>query len=295
MKSDPIAKKRTVVTTVPEECENASVAWSPDGAKAVLWFPSREGEGEMPRPRLREITIATGDAQPVEIPSMGSLSEIAYDPRGALIALTETEIPEKELATGQAVFDGSTFAIPREMDGLPILVHAWRRESAGWKRFETKVSDTGWDLATGVRALAVAGTLGVRSGEVLDQSLDGENVRDKALNARLDAAAGAVADDEFTSWTVAKTPLSRDPVYVLQEETEFVIPLATIVFGDAGKLVKAPDLGIPGADPVAIQLQGPWMLVTRLNEGSAPHLYDLRTRTLAWRSDTAHVTTFWPE
>ena len=45
VKSDPLAKTRTVITTVPEECPNATVSWSPDGAKAVLWFPSREAEG----------------------------------------------------------------------------------------------------------------------------------------------------------------------------------------------------------------------------------------------------------
>lgn len=295
VKGDPIAKTRTVIVTVPEECPNASVAWSPDDARAVLWFPSREPEGVTPRPRLREVTFATGAAEQLDVPSAGALADIAYDPRGALVALTESEIPEKEIESGKATFAGQTYAIPDEMDGLPVLVHAWVRETKGWKRFETKVSDTGWDLATGVRALDVAKTLGARSSETLEAFVAGDPVKDAALEKKLDAAAGPAADDEFSSWYVLDRTLTPVPVYVLAEETEFSILLATIFLAEGETLTRLPGLGIAAADPVTVQLRGNWMLVTRLNEGTAPHLYDLRTRTLAWKSDGAHVTTFWPK
>jgi hypothetical protein len=75
------------------------------------------------------------------------------------------------VTSGAESFDLSTIS-----EGLPVLVHAYRRVGGEWKRAETKLSTTGWDYAMGVKALETFARLGPRSVELASALVQGEPV-----------------------------------------------------------------------------------------------------------------------
>ena len=293
LKLDPVAKTETVVASVDAPCEEMNVSWSHDGARAILWVPVTYA-GDKPRPaRAWEVAIGGGAPKPLDLPT--GLEDLGYDATGAIVALVAEELTDQEMRSGTLVRDGKTYRLEEGQEGLPILVHARRRENGKWKTVESKLSDTGWDLAMGIDALDASRGLGPTSDRMLytrGNSDIAKQIEDDALAAKLKSAV-PFADDEFAVWTVAGTP--HGPVYLLEECFEVACAFRRIAFPAGDSFTPAPGFAFSDQEPFEAFLRGPWLLAVT-PDGTNAHLWDLRTRSLAWRDADGALSAavFWP-
>lgn len=304
---DPVAKKRVELAAFPGTCVGARVAWSVDVTKAVVWFdPQRvQSAGYMSqtstppafadeevdaaaKPRWFFVDLKTGKVEPLTMPNVEKteLREVGISKSSDVVALLEEALPEG--ATGEINSGDQTFDLDSIDEGLPVLVHAYKREGATWKRFETKLSTTGWDYGLGVRELEAARTFGPKSVDLLDSHIDGDEV-DAATATSLKklAPAKAKTEDDGT-WISVKVGTGK--VNVWQVTGEFAHTAGLIVNGDA----LLPELGFTDGDLVALQISGNFLLVTKSDVGTHPRLYSLPDGKRAFGSDTARGVTFWP-
>lgn len=279
------------LAAIPGTCETMHTAWSPDASKGLVW--ADDGE----QSQVYEVTFGDGKATPRPAAPAGDLRDVGYDGNGALLALTLEPIADEQRKKGFVEVDGKKLEIPREMDGIAVVAHAWRFDGAAWKRIEAKVSDDAWDLATGVRALTAHEQLGPRSWMVLDEPPEGEPLdaqKEGELVKKLDAACAPGRDaEESTEWV--RLPSSgATRAFVLQEAMDFVVVQPRLCFLEGATATAAADLGIDENESISVQTRGNWALITT-SAGDHPHLYDLAARKRVWASEMMEEVVFWPQ
>lgn len=305
---DPVAGTKVVLASFPGSCLGARVAFSPDASKAVVWFDplhvlvsgyssqvsSKPGYSEEKPDEhgvMRAFVVSTRRPQvePLPLPALPgkTLQELGIDGSGAVISLLEEAVPEDAkgiITSGEEKFDLSAID-----EGLPVLVHAYRREGAEWKRFETRLSTTGWDYGLGVKELEAQHKLGRSSEQLLASMAQGDVVdgEDLAALAKL-SPKGAGADDG--QWIFLGA--GGVPLYVWEVSGEFAHTTGLIARG--APPVVLPKLGFTDGDLVAIRTSGPFVSIATSDVGTHPRLYELPAGKLLFSSDTARAATFWP-
>ncbi len=293
LKIDPVTKTETLLASIDEVCDEIHVSWSHDLSRALLWMPMSYATDKPVPAKAWEMTIGKPDSKEMDLPK--GIEEAGFDASGAIVALVAEELNDAEMKSGKIVRAGKTYQLEEGAEGLPILVHAFKREGSAWKISETKLSDTGWDLATGVGALDASRALGPRTSTILftlgDAGFDA--IEDTALLEKLRAAA-PFDDEEFASWTQSKT--EHGPVYFLEECFEISCAFRRVVFRSGDTFTAAPGFAFTDSEPFEAFVRGPWLLAVT-PDGTKPHLWDLRTRTLAWESKedgSLFGVVFWP-
>ncbi|MFZ5440552.1 MAG: hypothetical protein ACOZQL_11125 [Myxococcota bacterium] len=305
---DPVGGHQVVLASFPGSCVGARVSWSPDASKAILWFDPRrvqtagyasqvsskpgypdETVDEQATPRAFVVPTRRPQVEPLPLPQLGALTlqELGLDATGAVFALLEEAISEEDTQKGKVRSGEQTFDLTTITEGLPVLVHAYRREGATWKRTETKLSTTGWDYGLGVRELETFGKLGPRSVELTTAHAQGDSVEGdeaKALMALL--PKGVTTDDG--EWIFLGVGGARVNVWEVTGEFAYTTGLVAL----KGK--PLPQLGFTDGDLVALRTSGPFLLVSGADVGTHPRLYELPSGKLVFSSDTARATTFWP-
>lgn len=304
---DPLAKKRVVLATFPGSCVGVRVAWSADASKAIVWFDPRlvestgyssstssppgypdEKVDETAKPRFFLVDTRTGKTEPLTMPEVkdASLGDLGLTARGEVVALLEESIPEG--TTGTVKSGTETLDLATITEGIPVIVHAWRREGADWKRFETRLSSTGWDYGQGVRELEAERTLGPRSVELLASHAQGDSAEGDELAALKKHAPQKAKTADDGSWIFLGAGGTR--VFVWEISGEFAHTTGLVVVNDA----KLPELGFTDGDLVAIRSSASFLLISNSHSGTHPRLYELPAGKLAYRSDVARGVTFWP-
>lgn len=305
---DPAAGTTVVLARLPGTCVGARVGWSPDASKAVVWFdpthvqragyssqvssksgyPDEVPDGKAP---LRAFVVSTRKPRvgPLPIPAMPghTLQALGVDGSGAVISLFEEAVPEE--AKGVITSGDQNFDLTTITEGLPVLVHAFRREGAEWKKFETKLSTTGWDYALGVKELEAQHKLGPASEDLSRSMAQGDAVDDEPLPA-LGKLAPRGAGAEDGQWIFVGAGGAR--LYVWEISGEFAHTTGLVALGSPPAVL--PKLGFTDGDLVAIRTSGPFVLITGSDVGTHPRLYQLPEGRLLFSSDTARATTFWP-
>ncbi|HEX8434817.1 hypothetical protein [Archangium sp.] len=321
LRVDPASQKRAPVAILEGDCKGVRIAWSPDLRKALVWFDPATVQSagyfsadaspagypdEEPTPgarhRLYEVTPASGEVRSVPFPSAdGEVRDLGYDAQGLLARALEP-LSEEQQAQGSIVVDGKelTFDLA-EQEGLPALAYAYRFGAEGqWKRVEVKTTSDGADVSLGISALEIAPE-GPTSTASLESHLHngGEEPTAEQLSRLLAFVPPPLVEKVKTevseggdSWTRGTT--SAGAFYVWQVTGDFTHTTGHLVFESGEQLVPAKDLGFTDGDLVSFNTQGPFLLAASERVGAHPRLYDLRTRKLVFRSDTARAVTFWP-
>jgi hypothetical protein len=308
---DPVAKRREVLAAIEGPCEGALVAFQKGGPKALFRFDpyavysSSYGAPGLPKtgfpeekpiegmkPRLYEVDGATGKVQALPEPAPGQLEDFGYNPKGEAIALTgETSDPKivKEGGKEFLEFEGKKYPVNEGGEGLPQIVHAFRLNGTSWELIETKASNSGADYSIGVRALDASSDLAERTPDLLTPHTGGDEIKQPALLAKLTAILPAEDRDVWVSLTDAAAP-----VYVYQVSGEFIYSTGVVRFQDGESLVAPAELGYTQADFIAALSRGDYLLIAASRIGAHPRLYNVKTRELVYKSDTARAAAFWP-
>lgn len=251
-------------------------------------------------PRLYEVKISSGEVRAISLPSVeGELRDIGY--KGAdLVALSIKSLSPEE-ADGSVAVDGQTISIP-EGEGMPALAYAYRLDADGkFNRVEVKGTHEGAGMSEGIGALEAASGLGPRSTELLGSQLrnEGPKVTDEQIAKLTPLVPAPLAETvnesgmpDDASWARGVTPAGS--FYVWQVMGDTVHTTGHLVFEREGQLSPVKELGFTDGDVISVTSQGPFVLLSAASVGSHPRLYDLRTGKLAFRSDRARATTFWP-
>lgn len=303
---EPVAGTMVVLATFPGACVGARVAWSPDASKAVVWFdpehvqssgystqvsskPGYPDETVDPKASRRAFVVSTLEPQvePLLLPAFPkqALRDLGVDATGAVLALLEEELPDG--ATGVIESNGEKFDLGTITEGIPVLVHAYRRDGAKWVRAETKLSSTGWDYGNGVRELDAHQKLGPRSDDLAASHAQGDTAEGEVLKD-LAALAPKGAGEDDGSWIFLGAGGTR--FYVWEVTGEFAHTTGLVVNGKAA----LPKLGFTDGDLVAIRTSGAHVLISAANVGTHPRLYAMPEGTLVFSSDTARAASFWP-
>jgi hypothetical protein len=301
---EPVSGTKLVLASFPGTCVGARVSFSPDASKAVVWFdpkyvknagyssrvsskPGFPDETVDEKAIARAFVVSTRKPQqePLSFPSVpkAELRELGVDAKGAVLALLEEALPED--ARGVIESGGEKFDLSTLSEGIPVLVHAYRRDGAQWTRIETKLSTTGWDYGLGVQELEAFRALGPRSVNLTAPHAQGD-AADLASLATL-APKGASADDG--SWIFVGAGGAR--LYVWEITGEFAYTTGLLAGVDGKPL---PKLGFTDGDLVAIRTSGPHVLISASNVGTHPRVYEYPAAKVIFSSDTARAVTFWP-
>lgn len=308
---EPESGKATALATLPGSCVGARVSWSPDAAKALVWFdphhvqtaayssstsskPGYEDEhaDEQAKPRLFAVDVRTGkvDALPLPaVPERQSLDEVGLGPDGAPLAFLEELLPDDVQEKGSVTVDGQVFDLTAFEEGLPALAHAMKFADGKWTKAETKATTTGWDYAMGVQALDAFGGLGPRSVELSSGHVQGDAAEPKEV-AALKKLAPKKAGPEDGDWVFVGAGGAR--VYVWEITAEFAYTTGLVAAGTPPQVL--PKLGFTDGDLVSVRTSGKYLLVTGSGTGTHPRLYELPEGKLVFSSDTARAVTFWP-
>lgn len=303
---DPVAGKRVVLTSFPGSCVGARLAWTADASQAVVWFDPHlvqsagyfsqtstppgypdETVDEAAKPRWFLVAPRTGKTEAFTVAEVknAELMELGLTAKGEVLALFTESIAEgaKRVTVGSETFDVTTIE-----EGIPVLVHAYRREGAEWKRVETKLSSDGWDYALGVAALDAFRTLGPRSTQLLESHAQGDSAEGEVLTALKKHAPKKAKSEDDGHWIFLGAGGTR--VYVWEVSGEFVHTTGLVVANDQ----PLAELGFTDGDLVALRSSGAHLLISNSNVGTHPRLYELPSGKLVYRSDTARAVTFWP-
>jgi hypothetical protein len=322
LRVDPVASKRAVVASLEGDCKGARVSWSPDLARALVWFdPANvlsagyysqdaspagwpdESPTKGAHSRLYEVTLASGEVRPVPFPPEdGEVRDIGYDAKG-LLARSLQPLTDEQQLQGSVIIDDQELSFDTEAEGLPALAFGYRLDAQGkWKRVEVKTTSDGSDLSPGLAALELAAQ-GPDSLSLLASqptSALGEPTPEQVTRLRPFVPAPLVEkvkaegmpEDSGLGWFRGTTEAGAFYVWQVTGDTSHTT--GHLVFEHGERLSPAKDLGFTDGDMVSVELSGPFLLVASQRVGSHPRLYDLRTRALAFRSDTARAVTFWP-
>jgi hypothetical protein len=320
LRVDPASQKRAPVATLEGDCKGARIAWSPDLRKALVWFDPATVQSagyysseaspagypdEEPTPgarhRLYEVTPASGEVRSVPFPSAdGEVRDIGYDARGLLARALEP-LSEEQQARGSVVVDGKELTFDPELEGLPALAYAYRLGADGqWKRVEAKATSDGADVSLGISALDTSPQGPLSTASLESHLAGGEEPTPEQLSRLLPFVPPPLVEklkaeglpEGGESWTRGTT--SAGAFYVWQVTGDFTHTTGHLVFEGGEQLVPVKDAGFTDGDLVSLNTQGPFLLVASERVGTHPRLYDLRTRALVFRSDTARAVTFWP-
>lgn len=305
---DPVAGTKVVLASFPGSCVGARVAFSPDAAKAVVWFdpglvqssgysstlsskPGYPDETPDEKATRRAFVVSTRrpKVEPLPLPSVPgqTLQDLGVDATGAVVALLEEAVPEDAkgvITSGAQKFDLSTIT-----EGLPVLVHAYRREGTEWRKFETKLSTTGWDYGLGVKELEASNKLGPSSEDLLTSRGQGDSVEGEVLPQLAKLAPKGAKEDDGT-WIFFGAGGAR--FYVWEISGEFAHTTGLVASGSPPAVL--PKLGFTDGDLVAIRTSGPYVLIAGSNAGTHPRLYEFPAAKLVFSSDSARAVTFWP-
>ncbi len=305
---DPIAGTKVVLATFPGTCVGAKVNFSPDASKAIVWFepglvqsagysstlsskPGYPDETPDEKATTRAFVVSTRKQklEPLTLPSVNgqTLQDLGVDATGAVVALLEEALPENakgEITSGTEKFDLSTIT-----EGLPVLVHAYKREGAEWKKFETKLSTTGWDYGLGVKELEASRKLGPSTEDLLSAHIQGDSAEGDIVPELMKLAPKGAKEDDG-SWIFFGAGGAR--LYVWEISGEFVYTTGLIAAGSPPAVL--PKLGFTDGDLVAIRLSGPYVLISDSASGTHPRMYELPAAKLVFSSDTARAATYWP-
>jgi len=302
-----------VVAKFGGDCVGGRVAWSPNGSQALVWFDPALSSGTIllagnrpdaapptaaaPAtilPRLWLIALLSGQQRSLPVPPIGVLKASAFDPQGRPMALTmqTVSVPESQ-PVHSLKFEGREFSLDPDLDGIPVLVHAYRLTADDrWQRVETKASTTGSDMAPEVHVLKAARGLSVRSTELLSPHLEAPAVEAAPLLAQLREAAPELIPGDEGGWVQVASRPAR--VLVWRADVEFTFATGRLFFLSGDRLVAPPQLDRSAKDIVAVMVRDPYVLVATDTVGTHPRLYDLNSLQLLFKSDTAWATTYWP-
>lgn len=308
---DPVAKSQRTLAAFSGTCVGARVAWSPDGAKAVVWFDPAHVQAagyasqasspagyadEVPAPgatpRAFVVDLATGQATPVPVPSFErqELQELGVDAAGRVLAFFEEALAEEVLEQKSVTVDGQVFDLSVFEEGLPALAHAYRFEKGQWARAEVKATTTGWDYALGVQALDAHGTLGARSEDLSSAHAQGDAVTGAVLAKLKPLQPKKAKGDDDGHWIFLGAGGQR--FYAWEISGEFAYTTGLLAAGEPPR--PLPRLGFTDGDLVAVRTSGPFVLVTAAGVGAHPRLYRMPAGELVYASDAARAVTFWP-
>jgi hypothetical protein len=301
---EPVTGTKVVLASFPGTCVGARVSFSPDATKAVVWFDPKhvqragyssnvsskpgfpdETVDETASARAFVVSTRKQQQEVLTFPSVpkAELRELGVDAKGAVLALLEEALPDG--AQGTIESGGEKFDLSTVSEGIPVLVHAYRRDGAQWTRVETRLSTTGWDYGLDVQALEVHRTLGPRSVDLASAHAQGDAADLKALEALTPKGAG----EEDGSWIFLGAGGAR--LYVWEMRSEFAYTTGLLAGADAKPL---PKLGFTDGDLVAVRTSAAHVLVSAADVGTHPRLYQYPSAKLLFSSDTARAVTFWP-
>ncbi len=304
---EPVKGTKVVLATFPGSCVGVRVSWSPDAAKAIVWFDPQhvqragyssqvsskpgfpeEVADEKAAPRAFVVSTRRPEQEPLPFPALPKLElkELGVDATGAALALLEEALPDDAkgvIESGGAKFDLSTIS-----EGMPVLVHAYRRDGAAWTRVETKLSTTGWDYGLGVQELEAFGKLGPRSVAISTAHAQGDTAEGEVLE-RLGKLAPKGAGEDDGHWIFVGAGGAR--LYVWEISGEFAYTTGLVAGPDGTAL---PKLGFTDGDLVSLRSSGAHVLITADGVGTHPRLYEAPAMKLIFSSDTARGVTFWP-
>jgi hypothetical protein len=235
-------------------------------------------------------------------PEDGEVRDIGYDAKG-LLARSLQPLTDEQQLQGSVIIDGQELSFDGEEEGLPALAFGYRLDAQGkWKRVEVKTTSDGADLAPGLAALELV-SQGPDSITLLASqpiSALGEPTPEQVTRLRPFVPAPLVEkvkaegmpEDSGLGWFRGATEAGA--FYVWQVTADTSHTTGHLVFENGEQLSPARDLGFTDGDVVSVELHGPFLLMASQRAGTHPRLYDLRTRALAFRSDTARAVTFWP-
>ncbi|HEX8823742.1 MAG TPA: hypothetical protein VF794_27720, partial [Archangium sp.] len=254
------------------------------------------------QPRLYEVMLASGEVRSVPFPpEEGEVRDIGYDAQG-LVARALHPLTEEQQLQGSVILDGQELSFDPEQEGLPALAFAYRLGAQGqWKRVEVKASSEGSDLSLGISALELA-PQGPDSTGLLSSQPDGDSDEPTPVQvARLlpfvpaplvEKVKAEGMPEDSVGWVRDTTPAGA--FYVWQVTGDTPHTTGHLVLESGEQLHPVKELGFTDGDVVAINTQGPFLLVASQRAGTHPRLYDVRTRALVFRSDAARAVTFWP-
>ena len=310
LRVDPVASKRAVVASLEGDCKGARVSWSPNLARALVWFdPANvlsagysssdaspagypdESPTKGAHHRLYEVTLASGEVR-----------DIGYDAQG-LLARSLQPLTDEQQLQGSVIIDGQELSFDTEQEGLPALAFGYRLDAQGkWKRVEVKTTSDGADLAPGLAALELAPQGPDSSSLLASQPISALEEPTPEQVTRLlpfvpaplveKVKAEGMPEDSGLGWFRGATEAGA--FYVWQVTADTSHTTGHLVFEHGEQLSPAKDLGFTDGDVVSVELHGPFLLMASQRAGTHPRLYDLRTRALAFRSDAARAVTFWP-
>lgn len=275
------------VARFPADCQGVQTSFSPVSAEALVWFAA---EGGAPQDvMLYRVDTSTGRMTKLQVPSVGDPETYAIDREGRILAFVtdqQVTVVGADTTNPMIEYDGQSFAASSFPEGVDVLVHAMVLEPDGaWKIVETRASRCCEGAAPGIRDLALAAAIR----------------RDDSLRARQTSELLTTpghftqeGQDGDATWLAFKEP-TWTYAYAFKA-LDARSPHAT---GDA-KLASAdgrralPDFGFKATDVVQIMAQANLLLVTAWATGAEPHVYDMRTGTLAYSSKVAQGVVFWP-
>lgn len=305
---DPLKKKTVELATFDGTCVGVQVAWSFDITKAIVTFDPQvvqragywsktstppayadEKVDETAKARWFLVDVKTGKTEPFTMPNIekNELRDFGVMKNGDVVALLEEALPED--AKGIIKSGDKTFDLSELNEGLPVLVHAYKRDGAKWTRFETELSTTGWDYGLGVRALAISTELGPKSDTQLHSISETDTFDDetqKTLNTFKPAKAKTEDDGAWTG-----VEFNGHTVYVWQISGEFAHNTG-LAITKAGPL---PELGFTDGDLTSYASSGSLLLISKADAGSHARMYSFPEVKKVFASDTARGVTFWPK
>ncbi|MGV3625665.1 MAG: hypothetical protein ACO1OB_32945 [Archangium sp.] len=304
---DPVAKKTVELAKFDGNCVGVQVAWSIDITRAIVAFDPQlvqtagysstnstppafadEAVDAKAKPRWFLVDLNSGTTEALTMPTVekSELRDFGIMKNGDVVAMLEETLPED--AKGTIKSADKTFDLSTLNEGIPVLVHAYKRDGAKWTRFETELSTTGWDYGLGTRALEMSTELGPKSDTLLD-SISETDTFDDATQKQLEKFKPAKAKTEDDgAWTGVE--VDGTVISVWQVSGEFAHNTGLAVTS-AGPL---PELGFTDGDLTAYSSNGPFLLISKSDVGTHPRMYSFPGAKRVFASDSARGVTFWP-
>ena len=295
LRLDPVQGRRDVIAEFELPCTGAGVAWSPDGTQAIVDFPGgwTDREGHRRHAWIVDLPArGTPSMEPLTIPNAGLLDLLAFDADGAPIALFLESTDRTPAVADELVFEGRAYAVP-DSPGIPLLAHAYRRESGHWRRIETVATTAEACDAPGTAWLdaASADRQGPTTLRLLDPAA-GHHASIEPISADLFDQLGSyerIDAEAVYAWMRLNT--DRNMVLGVEASAGYAWLTTPILLVDDDGVQELD--GVAENAILAAASRGRWLLLSEAVSGARPILYDLDGRIL-WRSTDAVSATFWP-
>lgn len=305
---DPLTKKRVELATFDGTCMGVRVAWSHDVTTAMVAFDpelvqtagytsrtstppgyANEDSESSAKTRWFLVDVKTGKTEAITMPNIekNEVHDVGISKTGDVVALLEEELPKDVKGTIKS--GDQTFDLSELNEGIPVLVHAYKRDGASWKRFETKLSTTGWDYGPGVRALEVATELGPKSDKLLASISETDTFDDATQKQLVKFKPPKAKTEDDGAWTGVE--FGGHTVYVWQVSGEFAHNTGLVVTKNG----PLPEIGFTDGDLVAYASSGSLLLISKRDVGTHARMYSFPEVKKVFASDTARAVTFSPK